>query len=295
MENNLYKYFGCRSKEALYRKVKKNDESVNSLLSFLDFAKKDMKMNSFSLTSPEVVAEYIRDFQLPSKNDEAMVIFTNVKNHPVHIARVHVEDKQSIYQCLKEGLNAGASNSFNVFPKKDGLAMNSFMVDFFKPLNIKVFDSFIHDDEDRMLHSLASDDYFDLDELNRGLTIAEDKALFNDGNANKTKGYQKMQGYDDFASHFAKEEIEGLNVFENNKKIKELLKVGFQDKGREIFGLMMQDKNGKVIRMKELFAGGTSSAVIDVKIIAKEILNEDNVTSITVFHNHPSGVSLTIV
>ncbi|UNT53584.1 hypothetical protein [Lysinibacillus capsici] len=94
--SNIYEYFNCKSKEELYEKVRNEDPSVQSLNDFISFVKgNDIFEKNKAVTSPAIVAEYINRVQ-PPKPDEIIVVFTNVKNRPLHICRMNTSFAEDV-------------------------------------------------------------------------------------------------------------------------------------------------------------------------------------------------------
>lgn len=52
--------------------------------------------------------------------------------------------------------------------------------------------------------------------------------------------------------------------------------------------ILLLNKGNRVLGIKELFKGGISSCVIDVRLVMALVL-KTNATAIILFHNHPSG------
>lgn len=60
------------------------------------------------------------------------------------------------------------------------------------------------------------------------------------------------------------------------------------DLRHEEFWILALDKSNKILKNQKISQGGTSSAVVDIKIIAKYAITY-NAQSIILCHNHPSG------
>jgi DNA repair protein RadC len=52
---------------------------------------------------------------------------------------------------------------------------------------------------------------------------------------------------------------------------------------------LIYDSNEKIIGAEELFKGSTDASIVDLKIMARSLLNYQDVKGFAVFHNHPSG------
>ena len=71
------------------------------------------------------------------------------------------------------------------------------------------------------------------------------------------------------------------------EEIKELLKIGFQHHQQEVFGMLIYNSDEKIIGTEELFKGSTDSSIVDLKIMARSLLDYQDVKGFAVFHNHP--------
>lgn len=60
------------------------------------------------------------------------------------------------------------------------------------------------------------------------------------------------------------------------------------DQTQEVFWGLFLNRNNEIIAEKQLFTGGLTSTVIDVRVVFKEAVQQ-NASGIIVAHNHPSG------
>lgn len=102
--------------------------------------------------------------------------------------------------------------------------------------------------------------------------------------------FSLKEEYTDFSSHFAINEIIGLNVIKDTEILKEKLKIGFQHHHQEVLGIIAYNNDENIISAEELFKGGTDFSLVDLKIIAKSLLGMEDLKGIAIFHNHPSGI-----
>lgn len=114
MRNSLYEEFNCKNEVELYEKIKNQDEDIKPLIEFLDYARANIKNNRQAITSPDTLVEYVKSITLPTK-DAGTIIFANTKNHPVHLKRTRLSQRNSIKESLREGLIAGANSVFLAF------------------------------------------------------------------------------------------------------------------------------------------------------------------------------------
>lgn len=280
MRNSLYEEFNCRNEVELYEKIKNQDEDIKPLIEFLDYARANIKNNRQAITSPDTLVEYVRSITLPTK-DAGTIIFANTKNHPVHLKRTRLSQRNSIKESLREGLMAGANSVFLAFSNETPDKRIEETKEYFEKIGMKVVDSIGYSKENNsFLSMLAGRSYY----ASKTYEIANDSE-----NVYGDKDYSLKDKYEDFTSYFASNELINLNLMEDTNEIKEILKIGFQHHQQEIFGIIVYDKDDKIIGAEELFKGATDAAIVDLKIIARSLLNYQDVKGMAVYHNHPSG------
>lgn len=280
MKNNLYREFNCNSKEELYEKIKRQDNEIKPLLEFLDYAKSNIKNNKKAIDSPDVLVDYIKSTNLPTK-DTGTIIFVNTKNHPVHLKRTRLSWKNSVKETLKEGLMAGANRVFMAFSSETPYDRMEETKDYFEKIGMKVVDTINYGKENNsFLSKKAGKTYYP--SMSYGLAN-DSEVVYGE------KDYSLKNKYEDFTSYLASNELIDLNVVEDTDAIKELLKIGFQHHQQEVFGMLIYDSNEKIIGAEELFKGSTDASIVDLKIMARTLFNYQDVKGFAVFHNHPSG------
>ena len=99
----------------------------------------------------------------------------------------------------------------------------------------------------------------------------------------------KMEGFDEFTKYITEKELVGLNVIKDEKKIKQLLKIGNQELNYENFKILKYDKGYNISEIVTIGQGGVNYAKIDPKHIYPHLLDE-KLKGVILCHNHPSGV-----
>lgn len=282
----LYEYFSCNTKEELYERIKSGDATVKSLIDFIEFSKGTREINYTSISSPEDFVHFFNstNFDKDLKTDKAIGLFVSSKNEPIHLTRIEVTSEKQLKSVLRESLNVGAVSAFFLFHHNESLSTIKMVEDYFETFGISVYDTFNYDSEQNKIYSHAAGMSYRMAALN-----AVSESELNYFQQKREEEIYKLKGFEEFATYFAEKEIIGQNIFKNNFKIKENLKVGYQYDNQETFGLIICDEKGDVLFVNELFRGGTSSAVVDQKVVAKELLSIENAKYAIVFHNHPSG------
>ncbi len=67
-----------------------------------------------------------------------------------------------------------------------------------------------------------------------------------------------------------------------------ILKVGMEDLRKEVFKILLLNRNHRVIRQVIISQGGIAGTVVDPKVVFKSALDQE-ASSIILCHNHPSG------
>ncbi|WP_157724796.1 JAB domain-containing protein [Virgibacillus phasianinus] len=292
--NNLYEHFGCSSKEELYQKVTKDDDSVRSLVDFIDFSKGQMNSKEVGISSPQNFIEFVTKNKMPSK-DEMVSVFCSTKNEPLHLSRYKLHDQDDLKRVLKEGLHAGGVSMFNLSNSSTSTEKEAEMIDYFKTFGVDVIDGFSYNEFSDTITSSKEMIPYSRDKYAPSVdNVAESEGhaetAYNLTAYNLQNDIYTYQGFDEFTSFFANQEIVGSHMLKDNTKVKKSLKVGYQYDWQESFGVIACDADGKVVSVKELFKGSPNASIVDKKVFTKELLSREDVSKVAVFHNHPSGI-----
>lgn len=279
--NNLYEQFNCTTKEELYKKIRNDDSAVNPLLEFMDFAKANIRNKNKAITSPEIFTDYVQSIKMPTK-DTGTIIFVDTKNHPVLLKRTRLSRKNDIKEALKEGLTSGGARAFIAFNEDTPTSRTEELNTLFEKIGMRIVDSLGYSKANNVMRSNTA---------GRPIYLSQPQEIIKDKNSEYTKDdFSVAEEYTEFSSYFAKNELLGMNIINDSEGIKEQLKVGFQHHNQEVFGMCAYDQDEKIILVEELFKGGTDASVVDLRIIAKELLQLEDLKGVSIFHNHPSGV-----
>lgn len=281
--NNLYEHFGCLSKEELYQKVAMDDVSVRSLVDFIDFSKGEMNSGEKGISSPQDFIEFAMKNRMPSK-DEMVSVFCSTKNEPLYLSRYNIDNQVRLKKVLKEGLNAGGVSMFNLSNSSVPNGKETEMNNYFKTFGIEVLDGFCFNEFNNTITSNKERLPYNLEKY-APYNVAEGESI----TYSLQDDINTYQGFDEFASYFAHQEIVGSHVMNDNAKLKRSLKIGYQYDWQESFGVIACDSDGKVVSVNELFKGSPNASIVDIKVFTKELLSKEDVSKVAVFHNHPSG------
>jgi len=292
---NLYERFDCKDKYELLDRINNDDPVVQDLREFIDYAKCNIESPFKGITSPESFTEYysssLKDKTL--NDDEFRCVFVNTKNIPVHHSIVALDTDESniskvlqtrLKTPLKEGLSAGGGDVFLVRSELMNERKREKVLQFFEDVHLNVIDEMVLNDLGDSLYSSKGG----YRESIKDVLSSNEKLL-------KHEQFYRYDGYSEFSSFYAEEEILGLNPIEDRYEVMENLKFGYQHEAQEYLGVIVYDDLNSVVSVDELFIGGINSAVVDHRIILKHVLAYEEAKGIIIFHNHPSGDPLTIV
>lgn len=283
MSNKFLRRYGCDSEQELYEKVMNKDESVNELLDYLNFAKSSIRIYEKSINDPGTLLNYMENkTNLPSK-DTATVLFVNTKNEAIHQKKFRVSRKAEVLGAIKEGIDAGVARVFLFFSAETKQANIDKAESYFRMLDIEVPDVVLHiPSRDSLLSKMSNEQKF----LSEDSPIKETKSTFK-YNAKEELG--NSEDYTKFTSFMAEKNLKNKDIVVDLNTVKSNLKLGYQHHQQEVFGIIVYDKDDKILAVDELFKGTRDSSLVDSKVIIKNVLAHDDAKGIAVFHNHPSG------
>lgn len=273
---NLYEAFGCKDKEELYQKVKSKDESVMELTDFLEYAKDTLERKPPLLNQPEKVVEFLNHIIKPNK-DEIFFLFLDSKSRLTNFERASADAPMK--EVLKEALSNSSKNCVLVFSEDvDRQKIKNFerIIDLF---NYPVVDKMEYREKEQAYFSLRTQKLYDID---LGKVKKREFSIYQEP-------FPKYEGYQEFVEFYLEKEIIGLNVTQHEKQIKKDLKLAFQNKIQEEAGLLLLDKNQKILSIEKLSLGTVDVSLMPPKNVYDKILKNEQASSFIIFHNHPSG------
>lgn len=282
--SNLYKTFGCKNKEELYEKVTKRDESVQSLIDFIEFSKTQIDNEYRAIGSPSDLFNYAKNVTPPTV-DNVVLVFVDTKNQPVYQRRTSLSEKEDIKQALFEGLESGGVSIFSLVHSNSNKDKVSRLAKVYKNVGLETIDQLTCDKKNKSYYSEKGNETFVLDDVSSKVSELKNDYIKNEGNQIKDD-----EAFKEFTTFYAASELMNKNIIDQRKEITDSLKVGYQFMDQEVFGFLGYNENNEIIAVKELFMGGSNACIVDPKIIMKEALRIEGLKGYAVFHNHPSGI-----
>ena len=275
IQETFYEAFKCKNKTELLNKVLNKDNDVEDLIEYLEYKSKDQIINKIQLTSPDDVVEVIS--KLPKEKTKINVIFVNTKNNIQLIKNFNLEEYKDLkdlsVDILKERYK-GLHRAFFVIDSELDLGRSN-------ELQQNLVDNGLLDiisyKDDNMYYSFAGS-------KNVYAKLSSEELLLEE------KGSKELDN-DEFNKYYSQQSNLGLDFINDHEEILSNLKTGYDSLKREEMGIIIYDKNYKIIEQKALFAGGISSTVADPTLILSEVLNMRNSYGFAIYHNHPSGYS----
>ncbi|MEE0137721.1 zincin-like metallopeptidase domain-containing protein [Fusobacterium ulcerans] len=282
MKSNLYQYFNCENKEDLYLKLKNNDKEVKELSEYLEYAKKDLDIEKIRFQGRDKLKEYLKNNVSLNKN-EVQILMLDSNFNLQKDTKIDIDS--SFKEIMKESYDEKARSVILLYHEGDidKIITNKDKIQELEN-NLEIADY-------RILEILKIDNDLrissNIDE--QILTLQEEYIINQKAIQNHSKDIEivKAPEYNEFMDYYAKKELPGLDVAKDKERIKEILKVSYQESNQENFGVIKYDKDYKVTDINILFKGGITKAFIDPKILIPTLLDEQ-VKGIEIFHNHPS-------
>ena len=289
---NLYEYFNCSSKEELYKLVKNRDPSVKELLNYFKYAikEKDISEKKIKLLNNNQTMEYFKKNNFPEKNYISILVLDSglklLKDVQVHKDTPFPEVFKEFYSPKAMNYITLSSDEHeyekgNIRYKLDSLGYtcltNFYTYNSQNPKNI-------------VLENSRNGIIDGNEEINRNSSSLNPRKEKNiNYEQENVHDLVKMQGFDEFTKYITEKELVGLNVIKDEKKIKQLLKIGNQELSYENFKILKYDKGYNISKVVTIGQGGVNYAKVDPKHIYPHLLDE-KLKGIILCHNHPSGV-----
>ena len=288
---NLYEYFNCSSKEELYQLVKNRDPSVKELLNYFKYAikEKDISENKIKLASSKQIAEYLEKGNLPDKENISILILDS----KLHILKdIQVHKNTPFPEVFKEFYSPKAVSYVATSAKENEFEKGNirYKLDTLGYLCMSNFDVYSDRNSQNVVFEDVRngmvEDTIKIDTTSSFLKPRKEK-IINYELENKND-LVKMEGFDEFTKYITEKELVGLNVIKDEKKIKQLLKIGNQELNYENFKILKYDKGYNISEIVTIGQGGVNYAKVDPKHIYPHLLDE-KLKGVILCHNHPSG------
>ena len=288
---NLYEYFNCSSKEELYKLVKNRDPSVKELLNYFKYAikEKDISEKKIKLLNNNQTMEYFKKNNFPEKNYISILVLDSglklLKDVQVHKDTPFPEVFKEFYSPKAMNYITLSSDEHeyekgNIRYKLDSLGYTCLT-------NFYTYNS--QNPENIVLENSRNEIIDGNEEINRNSSFLNPRKEKNiNYEQENVHDLVKMQGFDEFTKYITEKELVGLNVIKDEKKIKQLLKIGNQELSYENFKILKYDKGYNISEVVTIGQGGVNYAKVDPKHIYPHLLDE-KLKGIILCHNHPSG------
>src|SRR5699024_8124521 len=142
------------------------------------------------------------------------------KNEPIHLSRYKLHDEDDLKRVLKEGLHAGGVSMFNLSNSSTSTGKEAEVTNYFKTFGIDVIDGFSYNEFNDTITSNQEMIQYNRDKYAPSVdNVAESEG---DTKTDYTlqNGINTYQGFDEFTSFFANQEIVGCNMLKDNAKVR---------------------------------------------------------------------------
>ncbi|EGQ78793.1 hypothetical protein HMPREF9094_2177, partial [Fusobacterium animalis ATCC 51191] len=277
--------------EELYQLVKNRDPSVKELLNYFKYAikEKDISENKIKLASSKQIAEYLEKGNLPDKENISILILDS----KLHILKdIQVHKNTPFPEVFKEFYSPKAVSYVATSAKENEFEKGNirYKLDTLGYLCMSNFDVYSDRNSQNVvfedIRNGMIEDTIKIDTTSSFLKPRKEK-IINYELENKND-LVKMEGFDEFTKYITEKELVGLNVIKDEKKIKQLLKIGNQELNYENFKILKYDKGYNISKIVTIGQGGVNYAKVDPKHIYPHLLDE-KLKGVILCHNHPSG------
>jgi len=288
---NLYEYFNCSSKEELYKLVKNRDPSVKELLNYFKYAikEKDISEKKIKLLNNNQTMEYFKKNNFPEKNYISILVLDSglklLKDVQVHKDTPFPEVFKEFYS--PKAMNYITLSSEEHEYEKGNIRYKLDSLGYTCLTNFYTYNS--QNPKNIVLENSRNGIIDGNEEINRNSSFLNPRKEKNiNYEQENVHDLVKMQGFDEFTKYITEKELVGLNVIKDEKKIKQLLKIGNQELSYENFKILKYDKGYNISEVVTIGQGGVNYAKVDPKHIYPHLLDE-KLKGIILCHNHPSG------
>lgn len=274
MKDSFYKYFNCNNKEELYLKLKQNSIDTHKLGKYLKF-NQEKENKKIVIRGQNKLFDYLKN-NIPDRDEVQVIMFNNNME-------VLSDNKFPVETKFKDILNKSYVETGN------HVILLSHEKEYNKLLRLEMdFKLFGY----KIIDRIELDKNLELDSKNGiGNCQFTEEDIINGKNKNFKEEKKKINSKElhEFMDYYAKNELLHLNIKDDRRKIKEILKIANQEKSQEYFGLITYNKDQNITNIEtSLFKGGIREARIDPIIITPFLLNQET-DGLIIFHNHPSG------
>lgn len=282
----IYEHFGCNSKEELFRELELESPKVKELTDLYQLV--SQKAN-ITLDGKDVVDDFIREHNLYPPDDTNIVLLLDAKLHLTDVA-VFKTEKEYIDICSRPW------GTRNILIANDNVlsAKLAGKVEHLNPVDDRIavkYDNILN--KMTIQHTPSGEWTYIFTDLTgnpinpRFKTENEIREIVN-ALSYQHKNIRNLLGADEAVKDFFLEKLrdEHLNVYRDEKRVKEYLQKAYSHMGNEYFFAIGIDKKGNISEVNEISVGSGTATTSDARSIIRTLNKNDFVI---LGHNHPSG------
>lgn len=300
MKTNLYDYFKCSSQEELLDKVVNKDASVKELTQLYDKEKELQAFeNRYKITQPGAIVSYLSEKKMIPPEGTVTYLSLDTKNQVRKATnipagtffedifkKVHDPKCPTVVPIVHDEalLNRTPNNNMlNMMTKAQQFKMAGY-----ETLDTLVLqENLVDDSKNHKFFSTGQAEVSNGDFFAPEINLEKETCSPGHSIEENTKDLKKLPEYKEFTNHYANQMLLGKNIFDNDKDIKELLKLGNHSLGQEVVTLLKIDSEYNIEDIVQPFRGTVNSASIDKRMLAEQLMDSTN--GMYFIHNHPSG------
>lgn len=297
---SLYDYFGVTTAQELYDLIANDDPRVDDLQNFLAYAKQELDYDTAKVFNSDALLRFVNQEQVVPRENEAYIIGFSTQLNPTYYAKFSADmsDKEVLDTAFKADIRFYAIVDHpNIF-SADGLSQ-----DMKNKINLL---EAVYEDTTRVC-------------IDRISILGEEGVLplrifSQEANSSEPldfKGYEHTADYkefiignnsiydlpeelteaselSDFVGYYVAKELEGLNVYYDEEKVKSLLCMKATMNRQEVFTVITYDDQLNINGVKDMFLGTYNNAAVDLAFVMNYVNKEQN-KGFVISHNHPSG------
>ena len=305
MKDSIYKIYGCRNKQELYRKVKEGSYDVKDLISFIDYLRSVRKDEGARplIDSTSSLARFAEKENFDYGN---YFLLLDTQNKVIKAIKSQEELDGGIKDLVREAYFSGAKNvifisndkNFSGSPTLSAINKAKNLRNKIEDFDITLLDGLFYSKSRSDAYSFArqeqvafnaedADDrkkIFNFGEEREGLAVSEPLTDIS------VEEFKEIEKSDDFIEHYVSNEIKGKSMADDFDEVTELLRAEYSEKPVEAFGAIFLDRNDRIIGKKEFTKGTLDRSTVYMREFFKMLLkDEGKYSGIAIFHNHPSG------
>lgn len=275
-KQTIYEYFGCSSKDELFKKLSTRKSSKTRVILDVYDAAKPID----TISTPVECVKFIETHGLYPQEDANVVMLFNIEHDVTDVATFKTE-KELLEICSRPWGN------YNIIISEDE-KIASKMKDLINHFHVNYETLICKYDAENKVMNIKSDYYGTTYQVNISKEEIFDSLEERVNRVSNIRNKKTLEGADEAVKecYLHKLKSETINIHKDKKKIKDYLLKGYKHMGNEHSLVIGIDKKGNISEINEIAVGSGNVAPIDYRSVVRT-LNRNHLVILA--HNHPSG------